>query len=661
MTSRPVWSHALIVFLCSTLATLDVQGQTASSSSQAQTSSSSNPPPPPAPQVTIQTPPDLAMPHKPLRVYSPEKVPEPNLANSTRINRLIRDGKMYLSLQDAIALALENNLDLAIARYNIPIADTDILRTKAGASFRGVNTGIVGGTPGGGVGGFGAGAPGAGAGGTTAGSGGAGAGASGLVQSTLGTGTAVQSFDPVIIGTTGLQHQTTPLSNLQIYGVPALHLNTGTVNLTYQQAFPTGTSVSFESDNTRQTTNSIFSSLTPQLGAYWRLTLQQQLLAGFGFGPNLRFLRIARNNKKISDIAFKNQVIATVTQIANIYWDLVNAYEEERVNEQSFSFAQQNLENARKQLQLEAVPAMDVMRAEAELSRRDQDLTVAKTNLQLQESLIKNAITKNLDDPVLEQMPVIPTDRSETNDIKSDESVQDLIARALQARPELSESDIDLQNRQISRQAAKNALLPTVSAVGFFGGTGLAGQPNPFYFQNNPITVPPGYGGAFENSFNNTAPDYFVGVNLNIPLRNRVAKADQYRSELEYRQAELRLQQLKKQIRIEVRNAQYALQQSRARVAAAGKARDLAQKTFGIMQKEQELGAGSSFQTLTAQRDLAVAELALVNATTAFQKSKLELERAIGTTLEDNGIKIEDAVNGVAPEGDQSGKGPSTR
>ncbi len=219
-------------------------------------------------------------------------------------------------------------------------------------------------------------------------------------------------------------------------------------------------------DNNRQTTNSIFSSLTPQLGSYYRAQFTQQLLAGFGTGPNLRFLRIARNNKKISDIAFKNQVVATVTQIANIYWDLVSAYEEERVNQQSYAFAQQSLGNAQKQLQLEAVPAMDVMRAEAEVSKRDQDLTVAKTNLQLQESLIKNALTKNLDDPVLESMPVIPTDRLEPTDTVPDKSTQDLITMALQDRPELSESQIDLQNRQISRQAAKNALLPTLGSGG---------------------------------------------------------------------------------------------------------------------------------------------------------------------------------------------------
>ena len=601
--------------------------------------------------LSIHTPAALAIPHShnPFDAYAPSSVPEPDLHNSTRLQSLIRDGKLYISLQDAIALALENSLDLAIARYNLPIADTDIQRTKAGGSFRGVNTGIVQGTPGGGVGGFGTGAPGAGAGGTTGGAGGAGAGAAGLVQSTLGIGTPVQSYDPIVTGNTGIEHLTQPLSNLQIYGVPQLQLNTTVANFNYSQAFPTGTNFSFEVDNNRQTTNSIFSTLSPQLGTYYRVTFTQQLLAGFGTAPNMRFLRIARNNKKISDIAFKSQVIATITQIANIYWDLVSAYEGERVTEQSYAFAQQSLGNARKQLQLEAIPAMDVMRAEAEVSRRDQDLTVAKTNLQLQESLLKNALTKNLDDPVLESMPVIPTDRLEPTDAGPVRPLEDLINVALRDRPELSESDIDLQNRQITRKAAKNALLPTLALVGFYGGTGLAGELNPVFTGMNNISVPTDFSGAFANAFNNSSPDYFVGANLNIPIRNRVAKADQYRSELEYRQAELRMQQLKKQIRIEVRNAQYALEQGRARVAAAKKARDLADKTFTIMQKEQTLGAGSSFQTLTAQRDLAVAELDLVNATTAYQKSKLELERATGTTLEDNGIQLEDAVNGTAP------------
>jgi outer membrane protein TolC len=597
----------------------------------------------------VQTPADLRMPqsHNPLSPYIGDRVPEPVLTNSPRLDSLIRDGKLYLSLKDAIDLALENNLDLAIARYNLPIADTDLLRTRGGGTFRGVNTGVVQGTPGGGVGGYGAGAPGAGAGGTTSGAGGAGAGAAGLVQSTLGVGTPVSSYDPTLVANWGIEHLTLPQSSNVLYDVPSLQLNTGQVNILYSQAFSSGTSVSFQFDNSRQTTNSPEIFLSPALNSYYRFSFQQQLLAGFGFGPNLRYLRIAKNNKKISDIAFKDQVIATVTQIENMYWDLVSAYEQANVNEQSLNFANQTLENARKQLQLESIPEMDVMKAEAEVSRRDQDLTIARTNLELQESLMKNALTKSLDDPTLGEMPVVPTDRLLTVKPETDTNrpILDLIAEALQDRTELLETDVDLVNRQISRQAARNALLPSLSLVGFYGGSGLAGVANP---PGNTVSsvVSTDLVGSWQNAFNNSSPDYFLGVNLNIPFRNRVAKADQYRSELEYRQASLRKEQLRKQIRIEVRNAQYALEQSRARVESARKARDLAQRTFEITKKERDLGSGSSYQTMTAQRDLSMAELDLVNAMTIHEKAKVELDRATGATLEHNGVLIQDAVAG---------------
>jgi outer membrane protein TolC len=600
-------------------------------------------------QTVAPVPLELPKSPNPFNAYMPASVPAPVLTNSPRLDQLIRDGKLYISLRDAISLALENNLDLAIARYNLPIANTDILRTKAGGSFRGVNTGVVQGTPGGGVGGFGSGAPGAGAGGTTSGAGGAGAGASGLVQSTLGTGTQVQSYDPLISGTIGGEHQTTPLANQQIYGVPSLQSNIGQSTLSFTQAFPTGTSFSFEFNNNRQTANSPFFNLNPVDNSMFRFAFQQELLAGFGFGPNLRFLRIAKNNKKISDIAFKDQVIATVTQIENIYWDLVNAYEQSRVNEQSLNFAQQSLDNAQKQLKLESIPEMDVMRAEAEVSKRDQDLTQARTTLQLQELLIKNALTKSLDDPVLEAMPVVPTDRLQSAEVATGGSVQDLIREAVKGRSELMESDIDLANRQISGRAARNALMPSLSLVGFYGGSGLAGPLNSIYNLPTPNSsaVPTDFAGALGNAFNNTSPDYYIGLSLNIPIRNRVAKADQFRSELENRQAELRREQLKKQIRIEVRNAQYALEQTGARVGSARKARDLAQRTFEIMQKEKDLGAGSTFQTMTAQRDAAVAELDLVTAMTIYAKARVELDRATGTTLEHNGIQLQDAINGT--------------
>ena len=607
--------------------------------------------PPTALAQTIAPTPALRLdiPHSrnPLDAYRPASVAQPNLANSPRIDALIHNGVLELSLVDAIALALENNLDLAIARYNIPIAEADVLRTKAGGVFRGVNTGVVQNTPGGGVGGFGTGGSGAGAGGTTGGAGGAGTGASGLVQSTLGTGTAVSSYDPAITGNIAYSDTVQPLSNVQLQGVQSLKTITTLGNFGYSQAFATGTSINASFVNDRTANNSIYTFLRPELDASYTLTVQQQLLAGFGFGPNLRYLRIARNNQKISDEAFKLQVITTVTQIANMYWDLVAAYEDEQVKSRSLDFANQTLTSGRKQLELQAIPAMDVMKDEAEVANREQDLSIARSTLQFQQLLIKNALTKNLDDPILEAMPVKPVQVS-TNDATTPASVsptEDIVAEALAHRVELAISGIDLQSRDISRKAANNNLLPQLSLIGQYGGAGLAGLANASAGVTS--NKPESFGGALTNSFNASSPDYYVGLQMNIPIRNRIAKSDQYRSELESRQADLRQQQLRKQIRIEVRNAQYALDQSVARVVAAAKARDLQQKTFDIMTKEQQLGAGSAFQTLTSRRDLATAESALLAARTAYQKAKIELDRSVGTTLEANSISIESARTGA--------------
>lgn len=636
-TNRPAGSRIAVLGLCSLLA-LPVRAQIPSATTVSNAPSS---------QPLMQR---LEMPksHNPLSSYHGLTVPEPDLTNSSRLDRLVKNGKLYLSRQDAISLALENNLDLAIARYNLPIADTDILRTRAGGQTRGVNTGVVQGTPGGGQGGFGTGASGAGAGGTTGGAAGAGAGASGLVQSTLGTGSLVSSYDPILTGNMFVNHTSLQLTNQALYGVPNYKINTILADYSYQQAFPLGSSLQIDFNNNRQTTNSIFNNVNPQLYSYMRVLIQQQLLAGFGPGPNLRYLHIAKNNKKISDVAFRTQIIATITQIEDIYWDLVSAYDDEKVKESSLAFAQQTLQSDQKQLDLQAIPSMEVMKAESEVAVREQDLTVAKTTLQLQELLIKNAITKTLDDPVLEEMPVVPTDRMTASIESATHSMQELIAQALQSRTELSESVIDLENRKLSRSTARNALLPSLSLYGFYSGTGYGGQPNSFYFNGQPtLNLPAGYGGAVQNVFAATSPEYQVGLQLQVPIRNRVAKADQYRTELEFRQSQLFFEELKKKIRIEVRNAEYAFEQGRARVQSATKARDLAQRTFDIMKQEQQLGAGSNYQTLTAQRDLALAESSLVAAKTNYEKSKVEVDRATGTTLDRNGISIQDARTGI--------------
>jgi outer membrane protein TolC len=603
--------------------------------------------PPAAPQPALR----LDIPHSwnPLNAYRGTNVPPPNLDNSPRIETLIRDGVLELSLKDAIALALENNLDLAIARYNIPIARADIQRTQAGGVFRGVNTGVVQNTPGSGAAGVAAGS-GGGAGGTTGGAGGAGGGAGGLVQSTLGTGSSVSSFDPTITYNAWTEHYTEPLSNITLYGVPLLHQNSIVGDFSYSQAFATGTALTFELNNDRIATNGLFNILTPELDGYYRIEFQQQLLSGFGIGPNLRYLRIARNDQKISDQAFNLQVISTVTQIANMYWDLVNAYEDEQVKNASLDFANQTLTSDRRQLELQAIPALDVLKAEGEVANREQDLTIAKSTLQFQELLIKNAITKNLDDPILEAMPVRPTDLSTVatdSTFATAAPTEDIIQQALKNRIELSESAIDLKNRDISLASVRNSLLPSLALTAWYGGTGLGGLDN--VASGIASNSPTSNIGELSDAFHNNAPDYYVGLALNIPLRNRVAKSDEYRAGLELRQAQLRAQQLQKQIRIEVRNAQYALEQGAARVTSALKARDLASKTFDITHQEQTLGSGSALQTLGARHDLATAESALVAARTAYQKDRIELDRATGSTLESNNISIEAARTGIQP------------
>ncbi len=583
----------------------------------------------------------------PFDAYRGKSVPPPSLDNSTRLDSLIRDGKLYLHLQDAIDLALENNLDLVIARYNIPIAQMDVLRTSAGGSPRGVNTGVVSGTPGGAGGAFG-GSSGAGAGGTSGGAGGAGAGASGLVQSTLGTGSNVNFYDPLITAKTYVDHTTQLLPNQVLYGVPVIHQNTLLGNFTYQQAFSTGGSVQVAWNNNRQTTNSPNNTLNPVLNSYFEFYANQQLLAGFGRGTNLRYLRIAKTNQKVSDIAFRAQLISTVTQICDLYWDLVNAYDNEQVGERSVAFATTTLDTSRKQLALQAIPEMDVLKAESDLATRQQDLTIARTNLELQELYMKNAISRSLDDPVLQDMPVIPLDHTSAQVQPGNDSVQDMMNYALKNRTEVLESSLVLENSALSRKTARNALLPQLSAYGFYAGTGYAGIANPL---SHPSTnLPSGFGGAVSNAFNYSSPEYQVGLQLSVPLRNRIAKADQYRTELEYRQSQVYLEELKKRIRIEVRNARFALEQGVGRVSAARQARDLSQRTLNIMQQEQKLGAGSNQQTLSAEHDLALAESALVAAETDYEKARVEMRRAAGSVLEDYGISIAAAKTGVVEE-----------
>src|SRR6202521_4622648 len=376
---------------------------------------SQEPPAAPTPQNTPEARPLPALNYtqpvshfpNPVGPYTPRQVAAPNLANTARIDSLMREGKLYLSLNDAIALALENNLDVAIARYNLNIADTDVLRAKAGATILGVNAGVVQNTPGGGVGGIGATAGGS-TGGTSLGAGGIGAGTNGLVSSTLGQGPNITSFDPVITGTLQEDHAESVSSSL-FNGVPILAQNTGTVNFTYNQGFNWGTNLQVGFNNSRITSNVPFNTYSPVINSSLKVQVTQHLLQGFGFPANTRFIHIAKNNRELSDVAFRLQIIDSIDQIENIYWDLVYAYENARVQNESLAFAQKTLSDTKKQVEIGSLAPIEVVRAQSTVATDQQAVTTAQTNLQLEQLLMKNAISRSLKDPTLATAEVIPT------------------------------------------------------------------------------------------------------------------------------------------------------------------------------------------------------------------------------------------------------------
>jgi len=586
--------------------------------------------------------------------YTPRHVEPPNLANTPRIDQLMQDGMLYISMNDAVALALENNLDIAIARYNLNIADTDVWRAKAGSAILGVNSGVVQNTPGGGVGGLGT-QVGSGQGGTSVAAGGAGAGSGGLVVSTLGSGPALTSFDPVLTGTLQFDRQEVNCSS----PFCGSSQNTTTGNFAYTQGFQWGTNMVVGFNNTRVSSNNSFNEFTPALNSSFQLKLTQHLLQGFGFAPNTRFIQIAKNDREISDVAFRLQITTTVDQIENMYWDLVYAYENVRVQKEQLAFAQKTLSDNKKQVEIGTLAPIEVVRAQSTVASDQQTLTVAMTNLQLEQLLMKNALSRTLVDPALADAEVIPTSTMELPTQEPVVPTQDLVNDALSHRPELAEQRINLSNTDISNKAIRSALLPSLDLFAYYGGAGLGGNQNPNYICTTepsfcfppgtpipPVTPSVGYGATLNQLVNSTAPDKGIGVNLNIPLRNRTGQATQVRSEFEYRQAQLRIQQIENQVRIEVRNAQFGVQQNRASVDSAQAAVDLARQSLDAEQKKYALGASTSTLVLQNQAAMTQAEVTLVSAKAAYEKAEVELDRSIGFLLDHAGILISDAERG---------------
>ncbi len=574
--------------------------------------------------------------------YTPIHVSPPALTNSPRLDQLIQDGKLMLSLDDAISLALENNLDIAVQRYVPWIAETDLLRTKAGGIGRG-----IGGT---------------------------------------GTATALGfipslSFDPIVTANLNWQHSSIPVNNPFLSGTGATSLsqlmnNSAQANFGYQQGFHTGTAFTVAFDNTRSATSSPAALFNPAVQSTMIVGVQQQLLSGFGLLPNTRFILEARNNLKVGDLVFALQVMATVTQVQNFYWELVFAGGNVKVQQAAVNTSQKLYEDNKKQVEIGTLAPIEVVRAESELATDRQNLIVAQTTKLQDQTLLLNAITKNLVAPELLNIEIIPTTSIPTPPPVELLPLQDAVKEAWQKRPEILQADLNLKNAGIEVRATRNALLPIATLFAQYSSTGLGGNaattaatafaPNttaPFVNQNGNIVVvngangqpvfvgtptaftttsvsKGGFGDAASQVFENNFPTYLFGLNFTLPIRNRSAQADSARALLDERQVQVQYRQLQNTVAVDVRNAQIALEQDHARVEAAEKARVLAQQTLDAEQKKYQLGASTIFFVIQAQRDLTTAQGNELRAKADLAEAQVNFDKAMGRTLDVNHITV---------------------
>jgi outer membrane protein TolC len=597
----------------------------------------------------------------PIKIYTPTSISKASFVNSVRLTDLVKDGKIYLSLSDAIALALENNYDIAIARFDLDIADTDILRTRTGAAALGVPTGLVTGTQGGSASTL---STGGGPGGTTGGAGGAGSGAQGLTLTTAGAGPAPEALEPSVSAAIQFDRDHNPSTSFFSGGTST----TNTYNFNDNQGFVTGTSFQFGFNNTYATTTNGTTEFSPQLSSDFKATVTQHLLQGAGIWVNKRFIYQAANDRRIADSSFRQQILYTVNQVETIYWGLVQAYEDVQAKQRAVEQSTKLAGDDRKQLEIGTVAPLQVVQDESSVASDKQALISSQSSLNYQQQIIKQAIARNLNDPALSIAPVIPTDRVTIEEIPEEkEPVEALVQEAFQQRPELEQAVLTLRNDEITLKGARNALLPTFDIFGYLAGQGIAGSISPelncsFYpagecptsnsnlAKSKPTTymyIPAtGYGTALDNAFNSSAPDKGIGFSLNIPIGNKFAQSVQARSLMEYRQAELRLEQLYTQIRMQVVNAQFALINDRAQVLASMAARDYQQQSVDAENKKLHLGASTTANVLLQQRGLATAEDNLIAANAAYAKDRAGLYQTLASTLQHYGINLNEAASG---------------
>jgi len=561
--------------------------------------------------------------------YQERVLPQLKLTNSPRLEGLIRDGKIELTLADALALALENNLDIAVQRFVPRFAEIDVQRTLSGQAARGFSGALI-------PGGLSAGALGAG---VSAAGAGSGVGSAGGIT---GGGGAVQvgatgTFDPALSFNFSWDRVSSPLNTIQVSGVPTVTGQTTAFSGSYAQMLPLGTSYSLTLSTQRQSSTQQFLRFNPAAVTRFALGFNQPLLSGFGRAPNERFIRVARNNTKVSEEVFQQQVIAAVVTVANAYWDLAAAKENVRVAEQSLAVSERLYKDNQFRVEVGTMSPLEVVSAEAEVAGRTRDLTVARTNLQLQEAALKNMLSKQVT-PEIDGAQIVVKDPMPD---PRDSDLPDLpaaLSSALQNRPDLRQAERNLQNQDASTRFTRNNLLPSVAVFGFYAGAGL---------QGNSVDTRSGIWDALGQSFAADFPEYAGGTTMSIPLRNRVAQADNIRSQLEAQQLTVGLQRSRNQVSLEVRKAVIGIIQGRAQVQAAREATRLAREIWQGEQNKLEAGASTSYQVILRERDFTSAQQAELTAVAAYAKTLVEMDRAMGSTLKRNGIEYGDAYSGT--------------
>lgn len=584
-----------------------------------------------------------------IRNYVPSHPAPASFANSPRLESLLRAGNLYLGLQDAIAISLENNLDIELQRFGPQQAEANLLRTQAGGLLRGVSTSVqegpqsavnqatggIGGGTGGGQGGAGGGDLGTTAGGTV------------ITQ----TGATIINLDPVISVGARAGHSTTPQSNtIGTGGVTGLITDQRLTSVNLQQGFLTGTTVSLGYFQMYSESNSRGQSLNPINSGNMSLQITQRVLQGFGIAVNNRNIRIASNNRKVADLVFKQQVIASVSNIIGLYWDLVSINADYAVKRQSVDLARKLFEDNQKQVDIGTLAPIEVIRAEAELARTEQELTVSETQLLQQETIIKNVLSRNgITSESIKTARIVPTDTIRLPSSTERLELEELYERALMSRPEIEQARINIQNTQIGIAGNKSQLLPSLDLTASFQNNGLAGTVNDFRLPH--IDLPDiyfvgGRGNVLGQLARRNFPDYSIGFQLNVPLRNRAARADMIIEELSLRQQEIREQQTRNNLKVNVQNSITAVRQAEAAVRSAQKARVLQEQTLDAEQKKFALGATTIFFVIQSQRDLAQARSSEVSALGNYAKAKNTLEQTLGTTLEAYDISVDEARSG---------------